>query len=207
MDNKKPTAYFKHVLAFDCESSGIAFGQIDPSKTADGKTYQMVSAAFIVADSQTFKPVDKLYVEIKWNGESEWDMRAQNVHGLSKKYLEKNGISEKQAVLTIGNFIAKYFGPTSDIRLLGHNVATFDKFFLDALFKKFGIELSFGNRHLDVWSLGLALLGTYNSDQIFQTLGMQERTKHNAMEDIEMSLKSVRIMSTFWKKEVNITNI
>lgn len=193
-DEKKPRGYFEYVLAFDSETTGVAVGQLDPTTRADGEYYQMVSAAFILADVKTLKPIDRLYVEIKWNGESRWESGAESVHGLSKEYLEKNGMSEEEAVVEIGNFLLKYYSPESDIRLLGHNVATFDRYFLSHLFERHGIKLKFGNRHIDSFALGVTLLEAYNSDDLFETLGMKSRDAHNAMEDTEMTLKAVRMM-------------
>jgi len=189
----KPRGYFNNVLAFDCETTGLAMGSLDPTHDeATGNTYQMVSAGFIVADVKTLKPIDELYVEIQWNGESEWNMGAQKVHGLSKDYLKKNGQTEKEAVIAIGNFLMKHFGPDNCIHLLGHNVATFDRYFIARLFEKFGIDLKFGNRHIDTYSLGVTLLGAYTSDDLFEVLGLGERTIHNALEDTRMTLAAAR---------------
>lgn len=194
MSDKKPRGYFENILALDTETTGVAIGQLDPTTRADGEYYQMVSAGFIIADVKTFKPIDKLYVEIKWNGESRWESRAEGVHGLSKKYLEKNALSEEDAVVEIGQFLLKHYSPESDLRLLGHNVATFDRYFLSHLFERHGIKLKFGNRHIDSFALGMTLLEAYNSDDLFEALGMQARESHNAMEDTEMTLKAVRMM-------------
>ena len=110
MKNKKPRGYFKHLLALDVETSGLAFKSDDPSIEPDGKEYQIVSAGLVVADADTLKPVEKLYVEVKWDGKSIWNDRAQQVHGLSKAYLEENGLTNEDAALAIGNLIIKYWG-------------------------------------------------------------------------------------------------
>lgn len=193
MSDTKPRGYFKNVLVFDCETTGIALNSLDPTHDEDtGKTYQMVSAGFIIADIDTLKPLDELYVEIQWNGESEWTLEAQKVHGLTKEYLEKEGLTELEAVEEIGSFLITHFGPENCIHLLGHNVATFDRYFLARLFEKFGIGLNFGNRHIDTYSLGVTLLGAYNSDDLFSALGLGQRDAHNALEDVRLTLAAAR---------------
>lgn len=199
-EEQKPRGYFTNVLAFDCETSGVAIGQLDPTHNPEtGETYQMVSAGFIVADVATLQPIDQLYVEIKWNGESTWNDGAEKIHGLSKAHLEVNGLTEEEAVSEIGTFLMNHFGPDNCIHMLGHNVATFDRYFLFRLFEKFGIELQFGNRHIDTYSLGVTLLGAYNSDQLFDELGLGTRDAHNALEDTQLTLEAAKRMQRIFR--------
>lgn len=197
----KPTGYFKYALALDCETSGFFFffGSLDPSyDSVTGTTYQAVSMGMIVVDVDTLKPVDELYVEIKWNGKSKWEDKAQKVHGLTRQYLEENGVSEEQAALAIGAFLLKYFSPDSDIRLIGHNVATFDRYFLARLFSRFDIELRFGNRHIDTNTLGIVAFNVFNSDDLFEQVGVEARKDHNALDDAKYALKVVQTVRTLF---------
>lgn len=187
-----PRGYFEKVLALDCETTGLFFNTDDPSyDPTTGKTHQSLSWGFIVADAKTLKPIDKLYLEIKWNGVSEWNKKAEEVHGLSKEYLDKNGLTEEQAVEQIGNLIIQHW-PSNKICLLGHNVVSFDMWFFKRLMRSQGIELPFGNRHIDTFALGQCTLGTFNSDDLFAECGLPVRTTHNALEDIEYTLESAR---------------
>lgn len=189
----KPRGFFEYVLAIDCETTGLFFNVDDPSyDPKNDKTHQALSWGIIVADAQTLKPIEKLYLEIKWNGESEWNKKAENIHGMSKEYLEENGVTEEDAAVAIANLILKYWGPENKICLLGHNVVTFDMFFLKRLMRKFEIELKFGNRHIDTFSVGNVTMEIFNSDDLFEECGMETRGKHNAMEDIEYTLESAR---------------
>lgn len=183
----KPRGYFEKILAIDCETSGLKFNADDSSEG-----FQSVSWGMIVADAKTLKPIEELYLEIKWNGESEWSERAQQVHGLSKEYLEENGVSEEEAVVAIGNLIAKHWGPEVSIRCLGHNVATFDIWFLKRLFRKFGMELKFGNRHIDTSTIGFVNWNVFTSDELFEVVGLPVRGEHNSLEDARMSLEAAR---------------
>ena len=200
-DPKKERGYFEKCLAIDCETSGLFFSKDsdDPSTNLKtGETYQAVSWGLIVADANTLRPIEKLYVEIKWNGTSLWEPKAEAVHGLSKQYLEENGVSEEEAVITIASFILKHFGPENALHPLGHNVQ-FDIRFLRQLMRKFGVELKFGNRILDSYSIGAVTFGTYNSDHLFNACGLPERKLHNALEDIEYTLESCRRIKMIFK--------
>jgi len=201
----KPRGYFEKVLALDCETTGLAYNSDDPSIENDGREYQSIAWGLVVADAKTLKPIEELYVEIKWDGKSEWNMRAQGVHGLSKEHLEENGMSSEDAVLAIGNLIMKYWGPEGNIRLLGHNVVTFDMWFLKRLMRAQGINLKFGNRHIDTCSIGFATFETFNSDDLFKAAGLPERdaSKHNALDDAKYALESARRVKMIFQKGLN----
>ena len=205
----KPRGYFKHLLAIDCETTGLCFGSDNPvydPKT--GERHQMVSIGLIVADSETFKPVEELYLEIKWNDASktqrksnpEFGVKAEAIHGLTRRYLEDNAISEEEAVVKMGEMILKYWGPTVSIRKLGHNVHLFDLQFLRDIFQRHGIELSFGNRHYDTNSGGFMTFGTWTSDDLFEAVGFEARGDHNALDDARMALESARIIKLLFQR-------
>lgn len=205
----KPKGYFKHLLAIDCETTGLCFGNDNPVyNSTTGERHQTVSWGLIVADSETLKPVEELYVEIKWNDESKRQRKenpnfgkgAEKIHGLTYEYLEKNGIEEEEALVKIGELILKYWGPTVSIRTLGHNVHLFDLQFLRDLFEKHGINLKFGNRHYDTNSSGFMTFGTWNSDELFEAVGFDARGSHNALADAHMALETARIIRMLFKR-------
>ena len=194
MQNRKPKGFMEKILAIDCETTGLAQGSLNPVyDTENNKRYQSIAWGLIVASATTFKPIEKLYVEIKWDGESEWSKQAEGVHGLSKKYLNEHGVDEISAIEQIGSLIMKHFGDGS-VSLLGHNVATFDRYFLRDLFERNGIKLKISNRLIDTYSVGLCTLGTFNSDDLFESVGLPDRDpeKHNALTDTEYALESMR---------------
>lgn len=203
--NKKPRGYFEKVLSIDVETSGMAFNADDPSYDVDtGETYQIVSIGLIVASAKTFKPVEELYLEIKWDGKSVWSTKAEAVHGLSKEYLEQNGVSPEDAVVAIGNLIADYWGNDVPVCLLGHNVSTFDIWFLKRLLRDFEIHVRFGSRTVDTNAIGLATFGTFNSDDLFALVGAEPRdpAKHNALDDARMALSVCRFTKQLWTEVV-----
>ena len=190
----KPKGYFDYFLSVDCETSGMAFNEDDPSiNTKTGQVYQSVSWGLVVVDATTLKTVEELYIEIKWDGESEWDKRAEKVHGLSLAYLEENGMTSEEAVVAIAGLILKYWGPDVPVCLAGHNVQTFDMFFLKRLLRSQGIEIKFGNRHIDTNSIGFGVYQTYNSDDLFDVVGCAKRDKHNALDDARNVVRAIRV--------------
>lgn len=190
----RPKGYFDYFLAIDCETSGMSFGTDDPSiNTKTGQVYQSVSWGLVVVDATTLETVEELYIEIKWDGESEWDKRAEKVHGLSLAYLEENGMTPEEAVVAIAGLILKYWGPDVPVCLAGHNVQTFDMFFLKRLLRSQGIEIKFGNRHIDTNSIGFSVYQTYNSDDLFDVVGCVKRDKHNALDDARNVVRVIRV--------------
>lgn len=203
MTQAKPRGYIELALFIDAETSGIAFSSEDPTHDpVTGDTYQMVSVGLVVANALTLQPIEKLYVEIKWNGKSKWDKRAEAVHGLSLAHLEEHGVDEEEAVLLIGSLILKYWGPESPVCLGGHNVATFDKFFLNRLLRTHGIVVRFGSKTLDTNALGFGTFGTHNSDDLFAEVGLPDRdpAKHNALIDAENALFTFRTIRQLFSR-------
>lgn len=197
----KSRGHFDLILAVDCETTGLAYGSEDPSYDAvNDKTYQALSWGLIVVEAARFKTIEELYIEVQWDGKSTWSPEAEKVHGMSKEYLAKNGKTSEEAVELIANLVLDYWGPQSPVCLLGHNVVTFDKYFLLRTMREHGIELRMGNRHIDTFSAGFSTFGAYNSDELFEAVGLPARdpSKHNALTDARNAVESVkRIRSIF----------
>lgn len=200
-NEKKPRGYFNKLLIVDSETSGIAMGCDDPSfNPHTGEEYQSVAWGLIVADAQTLKVIEELYIEIKWDGVSKWEAAAQKVHGLTPQYLEKNGLTTEDAVLEIASLILRHWGPESAVSLAGHNVATFDLPFLRRLLRKCEIEVKFGNRHVDTNSVGFSTFVTYNSDDLFDAVGCAPRAEHNALDDARNVLQALRVTRSVFQR-------
>ncbi len=207
----KPRGYFQKILAIDCETTGLCFSNDSPVyNSTTGERHQTVSWGVIIADAATLKPIDELYVEIKWNEESirqreensKFGTFAEKVHGLKKAYLDENAGTEEDAVLEIGELIMKHWGPTNSIVTLGHNVHLFDLPFIRDMFNRVGVPLKFGNRHIDTNSIGFVNWNTFNSDDLFGLLGYEERGDHNALEDIKQALDAARTSRILFKSMI-----
>ena len=203
----KPPNYYTNILAIDCETTGINFKSNDPSVGQ-----QALSWGLIVADTLTFTPIEKLYLEVKWNDTSKkfrnhdpsYGKYAEKIHGLSLDYLEKTGIEEEDAVIEIVSLILKYWGPDTCVHTLGHNVHLFDMPFLRSTCARYGIPIKFGNRHIDTSSIGLCTVGAYDSDSLFEAHGFEDRKDHNAMTDIEQTLEVARNTKVLWQQLVGV---
>jgi DNA polymerase III epsilon subunit-like protein len=183
------------IIAIDVETTGF-------SKGADiTHNHQIVSIGLIIADAN-FKPLDKFYCEIKWNGTSHWDKNAERVHGLSKEYLEEHGDTEEDAVLKIAEFLLAHFEATDYLYFLGHNPRNFDIPFFLKLTNKYDVYFKLGHRTVDSFSVGFTTLGTMNSDELFSYF-YDTREKHNALQDAEMSLGVCRKIKTLMSNILN----
>lgn len=196
MGGIKPQGWFNKFLVIDCETSGLNFDHSNPDIT-DG--YQSVSWGMIVSNLKTMKPIDELYVEIKWDGESKWHHKAERTHGLSKEYLAKHGMDEEDAAVTIAQFIATHFDVEETIICMGHNVARFDIPFLKKLLLKYDFPFSFSHRCLDSSSLAAMTIGTYTSQGMFDELGIERGDIHNALEDSRATLQACRIIRNLFR--------
>ena len=213
----KPRGYFEYILAVDCETTGLCFENYENDENptynpTTGERHQAISWAFMLVRAEDFAVLDELYVKVKWNENSlqqrlknpSFGKNAEQIHGLTIDHLEENGIDEEEAVSKIGELILKWFGPDNPIRLLGHNVHLFDLAFLRDLFKRHDILLKFANRHLDSSSLGFGTVGAFNSDDLFATFGFEERGCHSSLEDIRMTVDSLKIINQLWKIKVGL---
>lgn len=185
---------FDKILGIDVETSG--FNNSNKLNPAEG--YQILSIGLIVADTKVFKPIEELYLEIKWDGESLWDEDAVKIHGFTKQYLDKHGLDTDEAAEIIALFLDKHFGIDTPISLLGHNVY-FDFSFLKMFLDKHDLPFKFSYRHIDSFSLSMPTIETFSSDELFEFFGFAERTTHNSLKDIKMTLKSIQLISKMWK--------
>lgn len=191
--NKKPRGYTTKLLAIDAETSGLFKRKDNPCVDLITKQYyQAVSWGMAVVDTTTFDILDELYLEIKWDGISLWDNQAQSIHGLSKEYLETNGVSRSEAVEAIGNLIINHWGPDIPVYLMGHN-PSFDLAFLKNDLRSEGLEVKFTHRMIDVNSVGFTVYNTYTSDELYELMGFPVRTKHNSLEDVKYAVNTLKI--------------
>jgi DNA polymerase III epsilon subunit-like protein len=178
---------FDTLFAVDCETSGF-------NRTSNDITenYQSIAWGIIAANAETLEPINKLYLEIKWDGQSIWDPGAERVHGLTKEHLEKQGFTAAEAADKIVEFIYSHIDPEQPLTLLGHNIARFDLPFLRRLLKDHDYDAKFSHRQLDTFSMGFISVKAFNSDDLFSTLGVKRKVPHNALSDAEAALKSAR---------------
>lgn len=176
-------------VAIDFETSGYSL----PNYAAE---HQGLSFGVIVFDMKTLEPVESDYVEIKYDPKYKWSVEAERIHGLTKDYLEKNGVTLQEAAVKLFSLIHQYCG-SSPIYLLGHRVQ-FDKAFFNQLADEIGIEAKVEPLALDTSAFGLILLEESRSEPLFQLCGNEKRELHNSLEDITFTLNSLRQMKQWF---------
>jgi DNA polymerase III alpha subunit (gram-positive type) len=194
-----PRGFITKLLAIDVETTGLAFNMDDPSHNPNtGETFQAISYGIIVVDAVKLIPIEELYIEVQWDGTSTWSPQAEKVHGLSKQHLIENGMSKSDAVEQIANLLISHWGPSSPIHILGHN-PSFDLVFLKRDLRSEGLEIKFGSKIVDTNSIGFAVYNTHNSDDLFEMVGMDKRSDHNALDHARSALKvlqTTRLIAT-----------
>ena len=175
-------------LFLDFETSGSDF-------TGDSSlTYQGISFGAVVANTETWEPVDTLYRELHFDeSKYKWADEAEKIHGLSREYLQQHGVSREQGLIDLLELIMKYWLPGTKIMLGGHNIG-FDKDFADQLCRDNGVDpLQFHHVFIETSSLAYALTREYKSNVVFELLGELTRTgSHNALDDAKAALAVVR---------------
>ena len=181
----------KYILAMDCETSGLISGKDSINPAFDyrtGRRFQSLSWGMVVVDFDTFEPVETLEANIKFDASKfEWNTRAEAVHGLSQEFLAKNGIDEDEFAAQFAELVIKYWGISTPVICLGHNVY-FDTFFLRDLLDRHEVPIRFSNRIIDTNTLAMTLDGITGSDAMFKRFGFEDRKTPSAIEDILMTL-------------------
>jgi DNA polymerase III epsilon subunit-like protein len=194
---------FQVGLCIDWETSGARFGD-DSSKY-----YQGIEFGAIVFNAKTFEPIEKLKLYVKYDeakyGADGWSEDAVKIHGLTREFLDQNGVTQEEAAIALAELILKYWGPDTKVLFLGHN-PEFDRRFTNQLLNTIGIEFSiepsgkFDSRieifhvMLDTSALGYITLGLYKSDLLFEKIGFTDRGEHDALQDAEQTLMTCKVI-------------
>ena len=190
-------------LCIDWETSGSTWGG---DSSID---YQGLSFGAAVVRLADYEVLDTLYAEIKFDDTKyQWADTAEKIHGLSREYLAKNGMTQEAAAELLLNFIVEHFG-TTKIVFIGHNME-FDVRFTAQLLATVGFAFGkeripgderprVGLHHvcIDTASVGLALTQIFKSDILFGLFAGADRGAHNALEDVLITvetLKNIKIL-------------
>lgn len=193
----KPT----HILVIDWETSGAEFGM---SAEEIAKKYQGISLGLIVADFETLEEVYSDYFLIKYDSQYTWTQKAEEIHGITREELEKNGVSREEAMERVLGAILEFWGPKGIIVFGAHNAA-FDMAFLqEQILKPAGVTLEFHQAKLDTAVLGMMLFGNGRSDFVFELLaGCDGRGAHNSLDDARFCLQSMRTAKQLFQEIFN----
>lgn len=186
-------------LALDFETSGSDF---ERGHSAD--IYQGISFGAAIFDTRTFEVKDTLYREIQFDeSKYKWSMDAQRIHGLSREYLAENGVTREQACCDLVEFLLKHLGPSPRVMVLGHNVE-YDISYTKQLLGDFGIDFFTHHVKLDTACLSFVNFGTYKSDHLFEIMGFEHRTVHNALEDVLMTIEAAKTFKLITKEALGL---
>lgn len=177
----------KYGFGIDWETSGSVFGG------DSAKEYQGVSFGAVIFDLATFEPVETLYHEIQFDETKyKWSEGAEKIHGLTRAHLAAHGVAPEEAALDLMTMFVKYFTADELVYFLGHH-CEFDFAFCEQLLVPLGIMFNSFTR-IDTSGIGLVMFGIHKSDDLFEFLGLPERTLHNALEDILITLQAAKTM-------------
>lgn len=176
----------KHILVLDTETTGSTFGTYEETFSR----YQAIQFGAIVADSQTFEEVDSLEFLVKFDPRYEWTEGAEKIHGITRERLAREGLSDEDAALVLGEFILKYFG-TGKVMFLGHN-PWFDIEAMRQLLEKYKVMPDLHHVVLDTSALGWVTCGRYRSNDLFEYFLGGRAEKHGALDDARMTLTVAR---------------
>lgn len=193
-------------LCCDWETSGATWGG-DSSKE-----FQGIQVGFIVFRTKDFSPVKKLKIDIKFDeSKYKWSPEAEKIHGLTREFLEENGVSQEEAAAAFLELILEFWGPDGKVMFLGHN-PTFDIRFTAQLCKSVDVEFSIERQTdaevwiqvhhvvLDTSALGFITMGLFKSDLLFEAMGFNERGNHDALQDATQTLETCGMMRLLVKE-------
>lgn len=186
---------FHKILVNDWETTGVPEGD-DCTRGAQGIQYGAV-----VLRATDLAIIDDITIDIRFEGlyggsgafpDLTWSEEAEKIHGLSREHLAVNGLSIPGAARVLETFVRKHWAPDEKILTAGHNPG-FDRFFTEQLMELGGRAetFMFHHRMIDTFSLGYMLLGTEDSNQLFDKVGIS-RAHHNAYEDAHACVSVLR---------------
>lgn len=192
----------KFSLWLDWETSGADFNKSYPKQT---EIYQGVQLGLVIADNETFEEVASMKVTIKFDPKYTWEDRAQQIHGLSREYLEENGVSREDAAITVIEFLLEHFhkdvlfmlsdGPVDRnshrVCFGGHNLE-FDIAHFKSLLQEVGFGVDDHHVKLNTTVIGFHATNLYRSDDLFTLFGAEKRGDHDALEDARQALAVAR---------------
>lgn len=188
----------KYSLWLDWETSGANFKL---KYDEQPELFQGIQLGLVIADNETFTEVAAMKVNIKFDEKFQWQPDAQKIHGISREYLEENGVDRDDAALQVVEFILQYFPQdvfylladgkksmnSSKVCFGGHNLE-FDISHFKALLAVVGFGIDDHHVKLNTSSIGFHAVGEYRSNPLFTMFGAEKRGDHDALDDTRQSL-------------------
>lgn len=162
----------KYITCLDIETSGL-----------NAKEDRIVQFAAIKFDKETFEEVKSISHIIKPSGRYEIAPQAQEKHGLTKEYIETNGI-------LFGTIIDEVLEMLNDSDILSYNGNTFDIKFLCEEFSRNGKTFPLdGRRFYDAFAMECKFNPRDLSSVYKRYTGKELEGAHDAFEDVKATIE------------------
>lgn len=153
----------RYYLALHIETTGICTDLDKPINNGN----DIVCIAAAICDKKSFKTLDKKIIFIN----SDRDDIGTRWHGITKGFLDDEGLDEEGALEELLNFILEYFTIDSTIICLGQNVHSFVLPFVKQLLQRNEIYLKFSSNALDVFSVTVPTIGETSISELIEMFG------------------------------------
>lgn len=178
-----------YYLGIHVETTGI--DQSTDTEITNG--HSIVALALVVCD-KNFNRVDDKIIFID-NDAPEIGTRW---HGISKSFLDEEGVSEEDAILEFANFILEHFSPEDNIVCLGQNPHSFALPFLKKLLYKNEVYINFSTNSLDLFSLTTPTMGELSIREVIDIFGdVDDLPPFYQQREYACLMKAISFVETF----------
>lgn len=153
--------------------------------------HRILSFALLLTDSygNDLKPPFHGFIK---HSEFNCDPKAQEIHGLTDEFLQENGVSPKNFLKDLEEFLDYKHTSPYDLSIAGQNVAGFDFKVLKIMCKKYNkayLLNSVGRRTLELESLSLTFFPnrSVSLSKVANRMGHTQEKPHTALKDIQLT--------------------
>lgn len=191
-----------YYLALHVETTGIC-NDLDRPVNSDN---DIISISAAICDKRTFKVLDKKIIFI----ENDKDDIGTKWHGITRPFLDDEGVDEETAIEEFVNFILEYFTLDNSIICLGQNVHSFVLPFIRELLERHEVYLKFAPNSLDVFSITVPTIGETSITELVEMFGdvdsldpAYQRVEYASMLKVLTFIKIFRSINKIWTKVIN----
>ena len=181
--------------------SGFVFGDTETSGLSFINTN--VIQVGLIAEDEDLQYISKLDLNINIPIDADWDLGAEEVHGISRETALVHGVSQKEAVLEINSFMDRNFGKRAKKTMLVGANSYFDYVMLQNMYEKNDAGNSpWGYRLFDIGQAGL-MIGKGNSlNKVLDSFGIEidPAQAHNASYDAQLHRMAFHALDTEYQK-------